>query len=161
MIDHEIYMRAAIDAAEQADDKDGVAIGAVLVDKAGVIVARGGSMVGVTHDPTAHAEINCIRMAAKKMQSDDLYEFTLYSTLEPCHMCLSAAAWARIPQIFFGAYRKDVDSTLFDIRGDFSDEKEGRRMNLRERTRMKVIGGIRESECTALLAGYHERQKHS
>ena len=94
---HDDYMRGAIAAAEQAVASGGVAIGAVLVDRTtGEIVARGGSMVGPTKDPTAHAEVNAIREAAQKFHTDDLYGLALYSTLEPCHMCLSAAAWARI-----------------------------------------------------------------
>lgn len=76
-------------------------------------------------------------------------------------MCLSAAAWARIPRVFFGAYRKDVDETLFDIKGDFSDEQEGKRMNLRENLSMQVAGGVLETECAALLATYHELPKHA
>ncbi len=155
------YMRAAIAAAEQARASGGVAIGAVLVDRAtGEIVARGGSTVGPTKDPTAHAEVNAIRTAAQKFNTDDLFGLALYSTLEPCHMCLSAAAWARIPEVYFGAYKKDVDASLFDIKGDFSDEAEGERMNLREKTSMKVQGGILESECAQLLAGYGDHQHH-
>lgn len=76
-------------------------------------------------------------------------------------MCLSASAWARIQKIFFGAYRKDVDETLFDIKGDFNDEQEGKRMNLRENLTMEVRGGVLESECAELLAKYHELPKHA
>lgn len=158
---HDDYMRGAIAAAEQAVASGGVAIGAVLVDRTtGEIVARGGSMVGPTKDPTAHAEVNAIREAAQKFHTDDLYGLALYSTLEPCHMCLSAAAWARIPEVYFGAYKKDVDPSLFDIKGDFSDEVEGGRMNLREKVSMKVHGGVLETKCANLLVGYgdHPRQ---
>ena len=155
-------MNLAIEIAVDSQSKGGVAIGAVLVDSAsGEVIATGGSNVGVTNDPTAHAEINCIRSAAKLAGSDDLYNLTLYSTLEPCHMCLSASAWARISNVYFGAYKKDVDDTLFDIKGDFSDEEEGKRMNLRENLAMEVIGGVLEAECAQLLATYHELPKHA
>ena len=158
---HQAYMQQAIQAAKAAQQNGGVAIGAVLVDNAtGNVIATGGSVVGVTKDPTSHAEINAIRMAAKQRGTDDLFGCTLYSTLEPCHMCLSAAAWARIPHVYFGAYRKDVDPTLFDISGEFSAEQEAARMNLREDAKMEVIGGVLEQQCAALLAGYHERPKH-
>ena len=153
-------MKQAIEVAKHTKRTGGVAIGAVLVDRAGQVVAAGGSLVGLTHDPTAHAEINAIRNAARRFETDDLYDLVLYSTLEPCHMCLSAAAWARVSELYFGAYRKDVDATLFDIRGDFSDEIEGKRMNLRERTHMKVRGGICEAACAELLDGYHEFARH-
>ena len=158
---NDTYMQLAIVAAKEAKLEGGVAIGAVLVNQSsGEVASSGGSLVGVTKDPTAHAEVNCIRAAARKLGTDDLYGYTLYSTLEPCHMCLSAAAWAKIPRVFFGAYRKDVDENLFDIRGEFSDEQEAERMNLREEARMHVKGGILEAECSKLLVKYHERAKH-
>jgi len=157
----EAYMQEAIAAAKQAVLNGGAAIGAVIVGADGQILARGESIVGVTHDPTSHAEINCIRAASQARGSDDLFDCTLYSTLEPCHMCLSAAAWAKIPQVFFGAYRRDVDETLFDITGDFSDEQEASRMNLRDGIAMQVQGGILEEACAALLAGYHEVSNHT
>jgi tRNA(Arg) A34 adenosine deaminase TadA len=161
MKSNEEYMNIAIEVANEAKVNGGVAIGAVLVDTiSGSIVSTGASMVAVTHDPTAHAEIDAIRKAAKFLKTDDLFDFTLYSTLEPCHMCLSAAAWARIPRLFFGAYRKDVDETLFDIKGDFSDEKEGDKMNLRENIGMKVVGGILEDDCAKLLRSHHESPHH-
>lgn len=155
-------MQAAIKAATQAKQQGGVSIGAVLVNNAtGKIVTTGGSLVGVTHDPTSHAEVNCIRVASQKQQSDDLFGHTLYSTLEPCHMCLSAAAWARIGTVCFGAYRKDVDASLFDAHGVPGDEQEAAHMNLREDVTMQAIGGILEQQCAALLTGYHESFKHS
>lgn len=156
------YMSLAIQTAQDAQLDGGVAIGAVLVENStGKVIATGGSIVGLTHDPTSHAEINCIRAACKQLDSDDLYNYTLYSTLEPCHMCLSAAAWARIRHIVFGAYRKDVDATLFDISGKFSDELEAKRMNLRERSGMDCHGGVLEKECAKLLGTYHDLARHS
>lgn len=154
-------MRLAIAEAQHAKESGGVAIGAVLVSSSGEVLATGGSIVGPTHDPTAHAEINCIRQASKSAGSSDLYGTTLFSTLEPCHMCLSAAAWARIGNVYFGAYRKDVDESLFDIKGDFGDEQEAARMNLRENEVMEAHGGVCEDECAELLAGYHEHYKHT
>jgi tRNA(Arg) A34 adenosine deaminase TadA len=157
------FMQLAITAAKNAQKEGGgVAIGAVLVDDTtGKVVASGGSVVGPTHDPTSHAEVNCIRTACEQLKSDDLFGYTLYSTLEPCHMCLSAAAWAKIKKVVFGAHRKNVDPALFDIKGNFSDEQEAARMNLREDTTMQIDGGILEQECAALLQGYHDFAKHS
>lgn len=160
-IRHIQAMDLAIAAAKDAATKGGVAIGAALFNEKGEIVSIGGSFVAISKDPTAHAEVNCIRTAAKLANSDDLYGLTLYSTLEPCHMCLSAAAWARIKTIYFGAYRKDVDASLFDIQGNFSDETEALRMNLREAVGMEAHGGIRESECAALLVSYNDQPHHA
>ncbi|HUD11123.1 MAG TPA: nucleoside deaminase [Candidatus Saccharimonadia bacterium] len=162
MRSNEEYMQLAIDAAVRGKHGGGAAIGAVVVDSSsGKVIAQGASMVGPMKDPTAHAEINCIRAAAKMLATDDLFACTLFSTVEPCHMCLSASAWARIPRLFFGAYRKDVDESLFDIKGDFSDEKEGKRMNLRENLTMNVVGGLLEKECARLLTKYHDGPKHA
>ena len=157
----EHYMLEAIKAAKEAQLEGGVAIGAVIVEEStGKIIARGGSIVALTNDPTAHAEVNCIRTATQSLGSDDLSSYTLYSTLEPCHMCLSASAWARIPRVFFGAYRKDVDNSLFDISGSFSDEDEAKRMNLRDEQHMVAKGGILEKDCAHLLASYHDHINH-
>ena len=154
-------MQQAIDAAILSKHSRGTAIGAILVDnKTGEVIASGESLVGLTKDPTAHAEINCIRAASQTLHSDDLFNLTLFSTLEPCHMCLSASAWARIAKIYFGAYKKDVNDSLFDIKGDFSDKNEGGRMNLRENLSMQVIGGVLEKECADLLRGYYDPHHH-
>jgi tRNA(Arg) A34 adenosine deaminase TadA len=113
------------------------------------------------HDPTGHAEINCIRRECARLGSDDMYDYILFSTLEPCHMCLSCAAWARIPTVYFGAYRRDVDSSLFETIHHAGDEKEAAHMNLRENRQMHVRGGVLEAECASLLAGYHDRHHHT
>lgn len=155
-------MRWAIAVAQKAKADGGVPIGAVLIkESTGELITTGESVVGVTYDPTAHAEVNCIRRASQLLKTDNLFDYTLYSTLEPCRMCLSAATWARIPRIFFGAYRKDVDPNLFDTKTLTSDELEAPNMNLRENTTMRVQGGILEATCTALLDGYHDSPKNT
>jgi len=148
----EEYMRIAIEMAHASRKDGGAVIGAVLVDTSGKVVATGESVVGPTHDPTAHAEVNAIRYASAERGDDDLRDMTLYSTLEPCHMCLSAAAWARIPLVVFGAYRKDVHhDSYFDMLGNTSDEAEAEKMNIHSHAHMVVKGGVLESECTDLL----------
>ena len=155
-------MRIAIAEAHKSSAEGGVAIGAVIIHEvSGRLIATGRSLVQVKHDPTSHAEVNCIRQATSIVNSPDLYEYTLYSTLEPCHMCLSAAAWAKIPRIYFGAYRKDVDSTLFDVRNGPGDEAEANKMNLREHRHMRAVGGVLEAECASLLKGYHAKYRHT
>jgi uncharacterized cofD-like protein len=115
----------------------------------------------IRHDgPTAHAEVNVIRAASKQLGESDLFDYTLYSTLEPCQMCLSAAAWAKIPYVYFGAYRKDVDPSLFDTKKSIGDEAESTNMNLRENVTMQVHGGILENECAVLLGSYREKPRH-
>lgn len=148
------YMKLAVKVARKSLRDGGATIGAVLVDDTtGRVVATGESVVAVTHDPTAHAEINAIREATRIRQSDKLHNTTLFSTLEPCHMCLSAAAWARIPRVVFGAYKQDVHhDSYFDIVGKFSDEEEAKRMNIHSGgEHMQVEGGVRREECVKLL----------
>ena len=156
----ENYMLEAIKAAKEAELEGGVAIGAVIVkESTGKVIATGGSTANHTNDPTAHAEVNCIREAAQKLKTNDLHDYTIYTTLESCHMCLSAAAWARIPRIFFGAYHKDVDSSLIDVKGKFLDEEEAKRMNLRDDISMVAKGGILEKECLHLLDSYNSKHR--
>jgi tRNA(Arg) A34 adenosine deaminase TadA len=96
-------MRLAIAAARRAAQSGGAAIGAVILDRHGRVVAEGHSTVASDRDPTSHAEINAIRMAARRLGRFHLPDCTLYSTLEPCSMCLGACTWAGLGQVVFGA----------------------------------------------------------
>ncbi|MBI3534228.1 MAG: nucleoside deaminase [Deltaproteobacteria bacterium] len=87
--------------------------GAVIVRR-GQIVAEGWNQVTSTNDPTAHAEIVAIRIAAKKLNNFDLSDCEIYTSCEPCPMCLSAIYWARIRKIYYGNSRKDAAKINFD-----------------------------------------------
>ena len=87
--------------------------GAVVVRK-GKIVGRGWNQVTSSNDPTAHAEVTAIRDACKKLKTFQLDDCELYTSCEPCPMCLSAIYWARIPQIFYGNTRTDAAAIGFD-----------------------------------------------
>jgi tRNA(Arg) A34 adenosine deaminase TadA len=100
--EHERHMRLAIAAARRSEQSGGAAIGAVILDRHGRVVAEGHSTVAVDGDPTSHAEINAIRMAAKRLGRFHLPDCTLYTTLEPCSMCLGACAWAGLGEVVFG-----------------------------------------------------------
>ncbi len=148
-------MQQAIEIARQSEREGGTAIGAVLVQNdTGEVIATGKSLVWPTKDPTAHAETNCIRSACGQLQSLDLAGYTLYGTLEPCHMCLSCAAWADLPTIYFGAYRQDVSNNPYEVRGDYSAEKQAANMQLASGGTMTVTGGILRDECSELLKDY-------
>ncbi len=86
--------------------------GAVIV-KDGIIVAKAHNQVIFHQDPTAHAEVSCIRKACRKLKTHDLSGCILYSSCEPCPMCLNAAKWANITQIFYAASRDDADAIGF------------------------------------------------
>lgn len=96
------FMRAAMEEARLAATRDEVPIGAVLV-KNGEIIAKAGNRTIELNDPTAHAEILCIREACTLMGSQRIPEFDLYVTLEPCTMCAGAIAFARIKRLIIGA----------------------------------------------------------
>ena len=91
---------------------EGGPFGAVLV-KDGRAVARGHNRVVKTKDPTAHAEIVAIRRASKKLGRFDLSDCQIYSTCEPCPMCLAAIYWARIRRIYFGCAKEDATKIGF------------------------------------------------
>ncbi len=100
----EIFMARALDLAHRAADCGEVPVGAVLVASDGeTIIAEGFNTPIADHDPTAHAEINCIRSAANIANNYRLFETSLYVTLEPCTMCAGAIANARIRRIVFAA----------------------------------------------------------
>jgi tRNA(adenine34) deaminase len=99
---HAKYMRAALKQAERAFAVDEVPVGAIVVYQ-GKIVGRGFNRSIGKLDPTAHAEIQALRQAAKRIGNYRLTSATLYCTLEPCAMCASAMVWARIRLLVYGA----------------------------------------------------------
>ncbi|MDR1922746.1 MAG: nucleoside deaminase [Planctomycetaceae bacterium] len=110
------YMQIAIDAAIEGMNKNmGGPFGAVIVRNDEIIATAHNEVIG-TNDPTAHAEIVAIRKATKKLGRFNIHDCEIYSTCEPCPMCLAAIHWAGITKLFFGADRHD--STI----GGFDDE---------------------------------------
>ena len=107
-------MKAAIAEANKGVKKgDGGPFGAVIVRNKRII-ARGHNMVVVSHDPSAHAEVVTIRNASKKLKRFDLSDCELYTSCEPCPMCLSTIYWAKFKKIYFGATRSDAANIGFD-----------------------------------------------
>lgn len=87
---------------------------AALVVREGVIVGRGTNRVTTTHDPTAHAEVVAIREACRQLGTFQLAGCDLYTTCEPCPMCLGAIYWARPARVFYAATRHDAAAAGFD-----------------------------------------------
>jgi guanine deaminase len=107
-------MKVAIElAAEHMRARDGGPFGAVIA-RGDEIIARGWNRVTSTNDPTAHAEITAIRAAGLAMGSFQLGGCVLYTSCEPCPMCLGAAYWARLDRIVFAGTRADAASAGFD-----------------------------------------------
>lgn len=109
----ENYMRQAIKLATDNVDNGGGPFGAIIV-KGGQIIATGVNQVTCLNDPTAHAEVNAIRSASKYLNSFDLSDCEIYTSCEPCPMCLGAIYWARLSKIYFGNTKRDAAAIGFD-----------------------------------------------
>jgi len=96
-------MALALAEAREAADAGEAPIGAVLIDAKGEIIAAAGNAPIATHDPTGHAEIRCLRMAAEKLGNYRLHDTTLFVTLEPCAMCAGAISIARVKRLVIAA----------------------------------------------------------
>ena len=108
------FMKIATDeAAIGSENNEGGPFGAVI-SKNGVIIAQGHNEVLKTNDPTAHAEVEAIREACKAISSFELKGAEIYTSCEPCPMCLSAIYWARIDRIYYANNRKDAAKIQFD-----------------------------------------------
>ena len=108
------YMELAKQNAENGiENNEGGPFGALITDKEGNIIANGNNKVLKNNDPTAHAEIVAIREACKKLNTYDLSEYILYSSCEPCPMCLSAIIWSNIKKVYFGCSKKDAGEIGF------------------------------------------------
>ena len=112
-VNHDLFMRKAIELSIQNVNNHGGPFGAVIV-KDGQIIATGVNRVTSINDPTAHAEVMAIRAAAQKLKDFNLSGCTIYTSCEPCPMCLSAIYWARIDKIFYGNTKIDAKKIGFD-----------------------------------------------
>ena len=124
-----IFMREAIRLASESVRRGGGPFGAVIV-KDGKIVAGSSNRVTIDLDPTAHAEVNTIRQACRLLGTFDLSGCVIYTSCEPCPMCLGAIYWAHIDRIYYGNTRKDARD--IDFADDFIYEELDR--PLEERT---------------------------
>lgn len=109
----EEFMRKAIELSKENIINNGGPFGAVIV-KDGEIIATGTNRVTDSCDPTAHAEISAIRAAAEKLNSFDLSGCEIYSSCEPCPMCLGAIYWARLDKLYYGNTQDDAKEIDFD-----------------------------------------------
>jgi guanine deaminase len=111
---HEDFMRMAIGFSEQnVKESLGGPFGAVVV-KDGVVIAASGNRVTTSNDPTAHAEVSAIRLACQELNTFDLKGCIIYTSCEPCPMCLSAIYWARLDQVFYANTKVDAAEIGFD-----------------------------------------------
>ena len=101
------------EARRTMNENKGGPFGAVITDKDGNIVSVGHNMVLSSHDPTNHAEVVAIRKACEKLGTHDLSDCIIYSSCEPCPMCLSAIIWSNIKTMYYGATRYDAANAGF------------------------------------------------
>ncbi len=108
------FMLRAIELSKKnMETNEGGPFGAVIV-KDGKIIGEGSNQVLCTNDPTAHAEVQAIRNACKNLNTFDLDGAEVYTSCEPCPMCLSAIYWARCSKIYYGNTKKDAAAIQFD-----------------------------------------------
>jgi len=144
-------MGIALKEAKKAAGRGEVPIGAVVVDsKTGEVLAQAGNRTEEDYDPTGHAEVLAIREAAKKIGSARLIDCDLYVTLEPCGMCATAIAFARIRRLYFGAY--DPKGGGVDHGPCFYEQPTCHH-------KPEVYGGIRERECSEILKVFFKEKR--
>ena len=110
---HQELMRRAIQLAVDNVKNGGGPFGAVIA-RNGEIIAEGVNRVTPNHDPTAHAEVQAIRAAAARLENFDLAGCSIYSSCEPCPMCLGAIYWAHLDRMYYGNSKKDAADIGFD-----------------------------------------------
>ncbi len=134
-------MREAIKLANDNIKKGGGPFAAIII-KDGQIIAHGTNQVTNNNDPTAHAEVEAIRNAAKKLNSFDLTECEIYTTCEPCPMCFGAIYWAKISKVYYGNTKEDAANIGFDdhfIYEELDLPKEKRKLKMVELLRDEAI----------------------
>ena len=147
------YMQIANDcAAHGANIGEGGPFGAVITDKEGKIIAKGNNMVLKNNDPTAHAEVTVIREACKKLGTYDLSGYILYTSCEPCPMCLSVIIWANIKEVYYACTRDDAGNIGFrdDVIYEYLEGRNKNLINLKQ---------IDREECVSLFEEYKKNKK--
>ncbi len=139
---HEAFMRKAIDwAVKGKNTKGGGAFGAVLT-KDGEIIAEGHNRVGATTDCTQHAELAVIQKACKKLKSKSLSGCILYTSCEPCLMCLGTTRWAELDAVYYGASAADAKEAGYVYSDLFYQSHTGKRhveFNLKQMLREEAV----------------------
>lgn len=143
---HVRYMKAALEEAEKAFERQEVPVGAVVVCK-DTIIARAHNLTETLKDPTAHAEMQAITAAANWLGGKYLTGCTIYVTVEPCAMCAGAIGWSQAAGLVYGA----------------SDQKKGYTgvIGLLLHPRTVVLSGILEKECSDIMVRFFKKKRLS
>ncbi len=150
MASEEQWMQQALVLAREAAAHGEVPVGAVLVSAAGELLGSGFNHPIASHDPTAHAEIVALRMAARNQQNYRLPGSTLYVTIEPCTMCVGAMIHARITRVVFGAPEPRFGALISQQR--LLDTAEFNHF-------LQYQGGVLAEECGALMREFFKARR--
>lgn len=150
-MNHQDYMKIALNEAQKAAKKDEVPVGAVIVDPAtGEVIAKAHNQSEHVKDATAHAEIEVMRKACKKLGQNRLRDMVLYVTLEPCTMCAAAISMMRIAKVYFGAEDKKGGAVKNGV--CFYQAPTCHH-------RVDFEGGILEEECASILKNFFKSKR--
>ena len=150
----ERFMRMALRKALEGVRKGQTPFGSCIV-RGNAVVAAAHNTVWATCDPTAHAEVNALRKAARHLESIDLSGCVLYSTCEPCPMCFSAIHWARIGAVIFGARIRDARRLGFN-----ELSVEDRTLKRLGRSPVALVGDFLRDECLDLFRAWASTPRH-
>ena len=148
-MEHEKYMRLALELAQEASQSGEIPVGCVVVDGNGSIIGRGANTRERTRSALGHAELTAIDEACKQLGDWRLDGCTIYVTLEPCPMCTGAIINSRIPCVVFGAREENFGSCGSVI--DLFSERYGHRP--------AVYSGVLENECTTLITDFFRKMR--
>ena len=149
MNEDEKWMSLALEQAVKAEEEGEVPVGAILV-KDGLLIAKAHNQPISTNDPTAHAEIQLIRAAGKKLKNYRLTGTSLYVTLEPCAMCLGAIMHARVEHVVFGAHDPKTG-----VCGSSENLINAKCFN----HKINLASGVMENECRQLLKNFFNSRR--
>ncbi|MGI2259549.1 tRNA adenosine(34) deaminase TadA [Shewanella sp. GXUN23E] len=143
------WMAVALEMAAKAEALGEVPVGAVLVKDNELLAAGFNYSIGL-HDPSAHAEMQCLRQAGKVLENYRMLDTTLYVTLEPCAMCAGAMVHSRLKRVVFGArdLKTGAAGSVVDLLGHPAFNHQ-----------LDVTAGVLEEECAALLSNFFKRRR--
>jgi len=143
-------MRLAISEAWKAYEEGEVPIGAVLMDKDGILICKNHNRIEQLEDATAHAELLTLQAAAKKLKRRRLKSCTMYVTMEPCPMCAGALVLSRVERLVYGVAdsKFGASESLFNVTD-----------NLALNHRLKVTAGVLEEDCRNLLQKFFSERR--
>ena len=144
-------MRRCIELARSAADNGEVPVGAIIVREEKIIAEAGNAQIGRC-DPTAHAEVLCLRAASEKLRNYRLPGCTLYSTIEPCLMCAGAIIHARIELLVFGASEPRAGA----VGGEINYFESMSHVH-----RIDVLGGVLAGECKDLMQSFFRARRQA